>query len=819
MDELLNLLRSPVNEKKFTGLLLATKLLPAGDSGAVLAVHDAVGIAFINRLLLSLNGLQAAPASQEQQEVRQASAGLGLAVLAGFCRVPDLAASQDIIQDVPLLLKVLRSSGVQGILQPGRSGGRETEVGAVHDALEALTTIAAASEEGRLVCLQSGGIAAAATALQDAVLHHELAPMAVGFIGALLQGSSRYDLLSEQGEPLSAAVPPMAALLAATPPPQQHPLQPQPQAAADSASTQESVSITDLMAAAAAAQPAQEPTDTAAQEHADEAAKRAPPPVSVEDDAAARQLEVLHTLLLLLPPPEGSTLARLLAASAADHSSTWPGDLRKGVAAILRSRAPPATRQAALVLASAAVDLCGPSWLLGTAGEAKAKPGSFYQLIVELAAIETKVLLVDALRPTKPTHADGLERPTQGPTVQQNAEQILPVAFRLLEAAVEVLASDAEGAAALDAKVTDRALDTLDGAFEATLQYLEEVLSPGGPGDGPLALAALRALASYLADVPQAHSERVRKLLPSLLAVEGGAGPGGALAASAFLLPLLSQVAGPAARDAAAAAGGSREVDAWQATLQQPQVVLALARTAAEAALSAMGAVMPEDVAYTRSTLTDLCTLLLIPVSPANHRNAGAFAAEPQEPAATEATPRWLSEPRGAEQLEQLSSTVGAIAKFWTAQQMADTGPGTVPPSADIRLTLAAGALATSVAALAPASQQDAPLAASPSMQRLVSAALEQGLRVAIHLQRPPDVLSDEEMTELVDEVDELWHDTASASAVLAAHSAAFRAALADAAWVRDLAALPRAELRRHLATVQDAASPVERLLKALDRV
>lgn len=46
-------------------------------------------------------------------------------------------------------------------------------------------------------------------------------------------------------------------------------------------------------------------------------------------------------------------------------------------------------------------------------------------------------------------------------------------------------------------RVADRALDTLDGAFEATLQYLEEVLSPGGPGDGPLALAALRALARW----------------------------------------------------------------------------------------------------------------------------------------------------------------------------------------------------------------------------------------------------------------------------------------------------------------------------------
>lgn len=51
-----------------------------------------------------------------------------------------------------------------------------------------------------------------------------------------------------------------------------------------------------------------------------------------------------------------------------------------------------------------------------------------------------------------------------------------------------------------------------------------------------------RITCSYLADVPQAHAERVRKLLPALLSVQGGAGSGGFLAASCFLLPLLSQV-------------------------------------------------------------------------------------------------------------------------------------------------------------------------------------------------------------------------------------------------------------------------------------
>ena len=47
---------------------------------------------------------------------------------------------------------------------------------------------------------------------------------------------------------------------------------------------------------------------------------------------------------------------------------------------------------------------------------------------------------------------------------------------------------------------------------------------------------------SFLADVPQAFASRVRTLLPALLGVTGGAGPGGSVAAVAFLLPLLKQV-------------------------------------------------------------------------------------------------------------------------------------------------------------------------------------------------------------------------------------------------------------------------------------
>ena len=65
---------------------------------------------------------------------------------------------------------------------------------------------------------------------------------------------------------------------------------------------------------------------------------------------------------------------------------------------------------------------------------------------------------------------------------------------------------------------------------------------------------------------------------------------------------------------------------------------------------------------------------------------------------------------------------------------------------------MGAGALTAAVAALEQA-VGDQQLAAMPAAQSLVSSALETGLRVAIDLQRPPDVTSDDEMVELVDQV------------------------------------------------------------------
>ena len=47
---------------RFVGLLLAAKILPAGDLDAIQAVYEAVGPAFFRRLLIPLQSRQVASA-------------------------------------------------------------------------------------------------------------------------------------------------------------------------------------------------------------------------------------------------------------------------------------------------------------------------------------------------------------------------------------------------------------------------------------------------------------------------------------------------------------------------------------------------------------------------------------------------------------------------------------------------------------------------------------------------------------------------------------------------------------------------------------
>lgn len=62
----------------------------------------------------------------------------------------------------------------------------------------------------------------------------------------------------------------------------------------------------------------------------------------------------------------------------------------------------------------------------------------------------------------------------------------------------------------------------------------------------------------------------------------------------------------------------------------------------------------------------------------------------------------------------------------------------------------------------------------------------------------------------------DMWHDVVIASAALAPHHPAFRAALAAQQWARQLAALSEQGLQQRLGASRDVASPAQRLVRAL---
>ena len=114
---------------RFVGLLLATKLLPAGNQDVLLAISSAVSFRFLSRLLLPLQSSkviqlsvshlltllvpevqgrsQAGRVAREDELPKTAAAaGLGLAVLSSLFRVHELACSDDALDKVPLFVKV-----------------------------------------------------------------------------------------------------------------------------------------------------------------------------------------------------------------------------------------------------------------------------------------------------------------------------------------------------------------------------------------------------------------------------------------------------------------------------------------------------------------------------------------------------------------------------------------------------------------------------------------------------------------------------------------------------------------------------------------
>ncbi|XP_069144324.1 uncharacterized protein [Solanum lycopersicum] len=138
LDDCLKLFRGERDEQRLAGLLVVTKFCNKDDHTAIRKIYDALGPQFLHRLLRTGKGSDVGSSDN-----RDAYLQLSITVLAAFCRVPQIAASEEMINKIPLILEAI---------------SREAGSPIIEDCYEYLFLVSTASEEGVQTLYKSGGL-------------------------------------------------------------------------------------------------------------------------------------------------------------------------------------------------------------------------------------------------------------------------------------------------------------------------------------------------------------------------------------------------------------------------------------------------------------------------------------------------------------------------------------------------------------------------------------------------------------------------------------------------------------------------------------
>ncbi len=546
LSECVRLLSSESREKKFVGMLLVTRLLPdASDDASLTRIYDAPGFsAFVTSMLRAAptpaSETDAVAAEELEARAAQASAShaLALAACAALSGCREVATRPSMAERLPLFAAAAAR----------KARYKHLPSTAVADACEAaIRVVAAGGEPAAAVAADVGVVAAAAAAVVASAPVDATTPEA--------------DPDPDRNLPALAAMQLLALLL-------------------------ESPAAYDAVHGAAdrSTEPGTEKDDSGSRRSARAVARCVP---ALAATLAARpgrpeQIEALRCLSLALSAlparrPGGfltAELARVAAKSTKGGSTAdWRDDLRGGARSVLAAKAPRELRLAALDLCAAAVDLLGESWVCGDAlgrggdplfagGPAGADektpvvpPTPFYRVVLELARVETAVLLHDLTRDDAAVRAaarDSVSVPlvayerlvaalaadAQAAEEEEEEEEEEARAKgareprRSRERRHRLSAETAQAAVGVLADIAGSILDFLEHAAEekaaaevaeakASEAKASEAKASGAvsaSSDGVVVLAAARALGAFCAELPEAHATRVDALLPALLA-------------------------------------------------------------------------------------------------------------------------------------------------------------------------------------------------------------------------------------------------------------------------------------------------------------
>lgn len=146
LEDCLKLLKGERDEQRLAGLLLVTKFCKGDDNASIRRIYDAVGVQFLDRLLRT--GMGKGVISNDEGNNRDAYLQLSITVLAAFCRVPEVASSEDMVSKIPLLLEIMPKESSSSVLE---------------ECYELLFLVSTASESGVTTLYQSGGMSVLAS--------------------------------------------------------------------------------------------------------------------------------------------------------------------------------------------------------------------------------------------------------------------------------------------------------------------------------------------------------------------------------------------------------------------------------------------------------------------------------------------------------------------------------------------------------------------------------------------------------------------------------------------------------------------------------
>ncbi|KAL1532671.1 neurochondrin [Salvia divinorum] len=142
LEDVMRLLKGNTDSQRLAGLLLVTKFFDKNDKPTILAVYNAVGSTFLHRLLLTGMGKGGGGANIDNAD-RHAYLQLSVTILASFARLPELAATHEMLSKIPLVLE----------LMPNQSNLSLTE-----QCFEFLFLVTTAQEDGAMTFYRSGGM-------------------------------------------------------------------------------------------------------------------------------------------------------------------------------------------------------------------------------------------------------------------------------------------------------------------------------------------------------------------------------------------------------------------------------------------------------------------------------------------------------------------------------------------------------------------------------------------------------------------------------------------------------------------------------------